>query len=132
VHAAGTLVAANSAYGTYALAPETIASLYGSNLAAAPLQAQSLLLPTNLGGVTVTLKDAAGGLFPVPLFYVSPNQVNWLVPRGVATGVATVTVVNANANAGGGATFTGTAMIAPTAPGLYTANLSGQGPPRPR
>ena len=128
VHAAGTLVAVNSAYGTYALAPETIASLYGSNLAAAPLQAQSLPLPTNLGGVTVTLKDAAGGLFPVPLFYVSPNQVNWLVPRGVATGVATVTVVNANANAGGGATFTSTAMIAPTAPGLYTANLSGQGP----
>jgi phospholipase C len=128
VHASGTVVAVNSAYGTYALAPETIASLYGSNLAAAPLQAQSLPLPTNLGGVTVTLKDAAGGLFPVPLFYVSPNQVNWLVPRGVATGVATVTVVNANANAGGGATFTGTAMIAPTAPGLYTANLSGQGP----
>src|ERR1022692_1968825 len=126
VHATGTLVAVNSAYGTYALAPETIASLYGSNLAAAPLPAQSLPLPTNLGGVTVTLKDAAGDLFPAPLFYISPNQVNWLVPRGVATGVATVTLVNANAN--GGATFTGTAMIAPTAPGLYTANLSGQGP----
>lgn len=131
VHAPGSLVATNSAYGTYALAPETIASLYGANLAAAPLQAPSLPLPTMLGGVTVTLKDAGGGLFPVPLFYVSPNQVNWLVPRGVASGVATVTVVNANANAnanGGAATFTGTATIAPLAPGLYTANLSGQGP----
>ena len=40
----------------------------------------------------------------------------------MATGAATVTLVN------GGATFTGTAMIAPTAPGLFTANLSGQGP----
>jgi phospholipase C len=122
VHATGTLVAVNSAYGTYALAPETVASLYGSNLAAAAQQAQSLPLPTNLGGVTVTLKDAAGGLFPAPLFYVSPNQVNWLVPRGAASGVATVTLTY------GGATFTGTATIAPTAPGLYTANLSGQGP----
>jgi phospholipase C len=122
VHAAGTLVAANSAYGTYALAPETIASIYGSNLAAAPLQAQTQPLPTTLGGVTLTLKDAAGGLFPAPLFYVSPSQVNWLVPKGVATGVATVTLAN------GGATVTGTAIIAPTAPGLYTANLNGQGP----
>jgi phospholipase C len=121
-HATGTLVAVNSAYGTYALAPETIASIYGSDLAAAPQQAQSQPLPTTLGNVTVTLKDANGGLFPAPLFYVSPNQVNWLVPRGVATGVATVTLAN------GGATLTGTAMISPTAPGLYTANLSGQGP----
>lgn len=122
VHATGTLVAVNSAYATYALAPETIASIYGSNLAAVPLQAQSQPPPTTLGGVTLTLKDASGGLFPAQLFYVSPNQVNWLVPRGVATGVATVTLAN------GGATFTGTAMIAPTAPGLYTANLGGQGP----
>ena len=122
LHPAGTLVATNSAYGTYALAPETIASIYGSNLAAAPVQAPSQPLPTTLGGVTLTLKDANGGLFPAPLFYVSPNQVNWLVPRGVATGVATLTLAN------GGTTFTGTATIAPTAPGLYTANLTGQGP----
>ncbi len=121
-HAAGTVVATNSAYGTYALAPETIASIYGSSLAAAPQQAQSQPLPVNLGGVTVTLTDANGGVFPAPLFYVSPNQVNWLVPKGAATGVATVTLAN------GSATFTGTATIAPTAPGIYTANSSGQGP----
>ena len=84
--------------------------------------AQSQPLPTNLGGVTVTLKDANGGVFPAPLFYVSPSQVNWLVPKGVASGVATVTLAN------GSATFTGTATIAPTAPGLYTANMTGQGP----
>ena len=122
VHGTGTLVATNSAYGTYALAPETIASLYGSNLAAAPQSAQSQPLPTTLGGVTVTLQDANGGLFPAPLFYVSPNQVNWLVPKGAATGVATVTLAD------GSATFTGTALISPTAPGLFTANLTGQGP----
>jgi uncharacterized protein (TIGR03437 family) len=116
------LAATNSAYGTYSLAPEAIASLYGSNLAAAPLLAQSQPLPTNLGGVTVTLKDANGGVFPAPLFYVSPSQVNWLVPKGVASGVATITLAN------GGATFTGTATITPTAPGLYTVNMTGQGP----
>ena len=61
-------------------------------------------------------------MFPAPLFYVSPTQVNWLVPKGVASGVATITLAN------GSATFTGTAMIASTAPGLYTANMTGQGP----
>jgi uncharacterized protein (TIGR03437 family) len=121
-HLSGTLAATNSAYGTYSLAPETIASLYGSSLAAAPLWAQSQPLPANLGGVTVTLKDANGGVFPASLFYVSPSQVNWLVPKGVATGVATITLAN------GSATLTGTATITSTAPGLYTANMTGQGP----
>ena len=121
-HPAGTVVATNSAYGTYSMAPETIASLYGSNLAASPQWAQSLPLPTNLGGVTATLKDANGGVFTAPLFYVSPAQVNWLVPKGVASGVATITLTNASA------TFTGTATVTPTAPGLYTATQTGQGP----
>jgi uncharacterized protein (TIGR03437 family) len=122
VHTAGSLVATNSAYGTYALAPGAIASIYGSNLAASPQQAQSQPLPTTLGGVTVTLKDANGGLLAAPLFYVSPNQVNWLVPSGAASGISTVTLAN------GKATFSGTAMLASTAPGLYTANQTGQGP----
>jgi phospholipase C len=121
-HAAGTLAATNSAYGTYALAPETIASLYGSNLAAAAQPAPSQTPVPTLGGVTVTLKDANGGAYTAPLFFVSPGQVNWLVPKGVASGVAAVTLSN------GTATFTGTATIASTAPGLYTANGSGQGP----
>jgi len=122
VHPSGTLLATNSAYGTYALAPAAIASIYGTNLAAGTQQAQSQPLPANLGGVTVTLTDANGGVFPAPLFYVSPNQVNWLVPAGAASGVASVTLANATS------TFTGTAAIASTAPGLYTANSTGQGP----
>jgi phospholipase C len=121
-HTTGTLAATNSAYGTYSLAPETIASLYGSNLAAATQLAQSQPLPITLGGVTVTLKDANGGVFPASLFYVSPSQVNWLVPKGAAGGVATITLVN------GSATLTGTATITSTAPGLYTATQTGQGP----
>jgi phospholipase C len=122
VHAAGTLVATNSAYGTYALAPQTIASLYGSNLAAVTMKAPSQPLPVTLGGVTVTLKDASGGVFPVQLFFVSPSQVNWLVPAGAASGVATIALAN------GSATFTGTATISSVAPGLYIGNLTGQGP----
>jgi phospholipase C len=122
VHPAGTLVATNSAYGTYSLAPETIASLWGSNFAAAPVQAPSQPLPLTLGGVTVVVKDSTGGLFPAPLFYVSPTQVNCLIPKGVASGVATITLGN------GSVMSSGTAVIGAVAPGLYTANSTGQGP----
>jgi uncharacterized protein (TIGR03437 family) len=118
----GTLITTNNAYGTYAVAPSGIVSSYGSNLAAAVVQAPPAAAPTNLGGVTITVTDANGAVLPAGLFYVSPNQVNWLVPSGAAAGVATVTLVN------GSATFTGTAVISSTAPGLYTANQTGQGP----
>lgn len=122
VHPAGTLLATNSAYGTYAVAPETIASIYGTNLAAAARQATTLPLPTSLGGVTITLKDASGAMFAVPLFFVSPNQVNCLIPRGAAAGPASITLTN------GSTTVTGTAMVGANAPGLYTANQTGMGP----
>jgi uncharacterized protein (TIGR03437 family) len=122
IHSPGTIVVTNSAYGTYSVAPETIASIYGSNLAAAPQQAQSLPLPTTLGGITVALKDATGATFQVPLIYVSPTQVNCVIPKGVAIGVAMLIVSN------GSGTSTGNAMIGVTAPGLYTANQTGQGP----
>jgi uncharacterized protein (TIGR03437 family) len=121
-HTAATVTVTNSAYGTYALAPGAIASIYGSNLAASLVQAPSLPLPVTLGGVTVTLKDASGTSFQAPLFYVSPSQVNILIPSGAASGVASVTV------ASGGATSTGTAILAAASPALYTGTLTGQGP----
>ena len=119
---AGTLAITNSAYGTYAVAPETVAAIYGSNLAAVAQQAQGQPLPTSLGGVNATLTDSAGITFPLPLFYVSPTQVNCLIPKGVASGVAAVTLAN------GTTSFTGTALVSATAPGLFTATGSGQGP----
>jgi uncharacterized protein (TIGR03437 family) len=123
VHPAATLLVTNSAYGTYALAPETIASIYGSNLAPAPQQAPPASVPTSLGGVTATLTDANGSVFALGLFYVSPNLVNCLIPKGVATGVATIVLSN------GSATITGTATVGSVAPGLYSANAGGSGVP---
>jgi hypothetical protein len=68
VHPASTVLVGNSAYGTYSVAPETIASVYGSNLAITPQQAPPESAPLALGGVTATMKDANGNLLPVGLF----------------------------------------------------------------
>ena len=107
LHPAGTLIATNAAYGTYALAPDSIASLYGAGIPSNP---------------TVTVRDSAGTTRPATIFYASPNQINCLIPAGTAPGAATITV------AAEAATFTGAAMISPIAPGLFTTNSAGFGP----
>jgi uncharacterized protein (TIGR03437 family) len=122
LHPAGTLIATNAAYGTYALAPDAIASLYGAGLASATQVAASSPLPVSLAGVNVNVRDSAGVTRLAPLFFVSPNQINCLIPAGTASGAATITL------SGGRANFSGTAMIDATAPALFAANSAGYGP----
>ena len=107
-----------------ALAPESIAVAFGANLATTTLPAPGLPLPTTLGGTTVTVRDRAGNERPSPLFYVSPTQVNYLIPPDTATGTATVTVTSGNTIVGAGF-----AQIASVAPGIFTADASGGGLP---
>ncbi|MDQ6663491.1 MAG: hypothetical protein M3Z23_03760 [Acidobacteriota bacterium] len=65
-----------------AIAPDSLASIYGPNGAAQTQQASTQPLPTSLGGVTVTIRDAAGVDRGAPLIYVSPGQINFVVPAG--------------------------------------------------
>jgi hypothetical protein len=93
------------------MTPVLIYGAQGPNLAVAPREAPGSLFRA-LGGVTATLTDARRNVFPVGLFYVSPNQVTCLIPKGAASGVATIALSN------GSATFAGTAMIGPDGTGI--------------
>ena len=104
-----------------AVAPNSLASLYGSNIAAAPAQAFSQPLPTTLGGVTLSVTDVSGTARNAPLVYVSPTQINFEVPDGTASGLATFTVTN------GSATQTGNATVQAVAPTLFSMNGAGTG-----
>jgi uncharacterized protein (TIGR03437 family) len=90
-----TLTAVNSA--TYEsgapLAPQTLASAFGSFSGVSTQQAMVSPLPTMLGGVQVLIRNT-----PAPLLYVSSSQINFVVPRvEIADGNAEVTVrVNGN------------------------------------
>jgi len=106
------------------LASESIATAFGTALATATQAATTIPLPTSLAGTTVKVKDQAGTERLAPLFFVSPGQINYQIPPGVVTGTAIVTVT-----AGNGAVSTGAVQIAAIAPGLFTANSSGQGVP---
>jgi uncharacterized protein (TIGR03437 family) len=81
-------------------------------------------LPTTLAGISVQLTDHAGATFTAPLFYASPQQINYLVPAGMAPGAATFTVRGNGVTRG-----TGTLQIEATAPGIFTQNADGKGVP---
>jgi uncharacterized protein (TIGR03437 family) len=106
---------------TTSVAPDSLASRYGVNLAAGTVQATSLPLQTTLGGVTLTVTDAAGVPRKAPLIYVSPGQINFEVPDGTAPGPAAFAVTNA------AATQTFTAAVQRIAPALFSMNGTGAG-----
>ncbi len=109
---------------TTGLAPEAIASLFGLDLALDSVGAASLPLPTTLAGTNVKVKDSAGDTRAAPLFYVSPTQINYLIPVDTKKGTATVTVTSGNGNFA-----VGTIEIASVAPGIFAANQDGKGVP---
>ena len=87
----------NGASWNSSLAPNTIASIFGTQLswntqALGPGNIASGTLPTNLGGVQVLVGGCPPGE-PAPLFYVSPLQINFLVPNNLIPGPACVAVV---------------------------------------
>ena len=70
------------------------------------------------------VKDSLGMERTAPLFYVSPGQINFLIPAGTANGAATINVYQGDTLMG-----TGAQTIAATSPGLFTANGNGSGAP---
>ncbi|MGH9838077.1 MAG: hypothetical protein ACREEM_04760, partial [Blastocatellia bacterium] len=107
---------------TAGLAAEEIASAFGMNLASSMASATTVPLPTTLSGTTVKVRDNPGVERIAPLFYVSPDQINFLVPSGTAAGLATVTVTNS-----AGEISTGTVAIFSVVPSLFAANSAGTG-----
>ena len=104
------------------VAPEAIVSGFGTNLATATTAATSTSLPLQLAGTSITIRDSNNAEHRAPLFYVSPTQVNYLMPKECASGAATITLTNND-----GATASGTITIASVAPGLFSATADGRG-----
>ncbi|HTB14367.1 MAG TPA: hypothetical protein VK752_22510 [Bryobacteraceae bacterium] len=100
-----------------AVTPESIASIFGSNLSAITQPANIQPPPQSLGGVTLTVTDSTGAARVAPLMYVSPTQINFVVPSGSATGLATFATANAS-------TF---GIIQPVAPTLFSMSGDGRG-----
>jgi uncharacterized protein (TIGR03437 family) len=109
---------------TGSISPEGIAALFGTGLATTTGSATTTELPTELGGVQVFVRDAVGTTRNAPLYFVSPEQINFQAPSGTAAGTAFIYV-----QSGGTVVGQSTATIATVAPGFFTANANGKGVP---
>jgi uncharacterized protein (TIGR03437 family) len=105
-----------------AVAQESIGSIFGHTLSPVTLSADAVPLPTSLGGTAIRVTDSHGTRRFAPLFYVSPGQLNFQMPPGTITGQATIEVIGGDV-----VRSSSRAQIESTAPGVFTANASGQG-----
>ena len=105
------------------VAPESIATLFGINLASGTQNAPpGAGVPNVLLDTSVDVTDSSGVTRPAPLFFIQPTQINLQIPPGTALGPAGVTV-----NRASGVPFFGTVEIETMGPGIFSANGSGQG-----
>lgn len=106
---------------TTTVSADSLASAFGSGLASQTAQAMSLPWSTTLGGITGTVEDSAGVTRPALLTYVSSGQVNFYIPKGTATGTATVAITNGNSVQSAAVT------VQNVAPALFSMNGAGSG-----
>ena len=105
------------------LAPNSIATLFGSNLATATQLAAGADLPEELAGTRVVVRSAAGDEYNAKLFFVSPGQINFLMPS-LPSGVVPVQIFTTTAS---GQQSIADIRITDAALGLFAANGNGQG-----
>ncbi len=103
-----------------AVAPASVAAAFGSALANRTEQSHQLsdgTFPLTVGGTTVTVDGRRA-----QIFYVSPTQVNFLVPAATEIGTAEVIVTNSE-----GFPSHGMAPTLHSAAGVFTFNGDGLG-----
>jgi uncharacterized protein (TIGR03437 family) len=110
----------NAASYTRALAPGTWATIFGTQLAVTAASAPTVPLPLTLAEVrSVTVSGVSA-----PLSYVSPGQINFVVPFEAALGASVPVLVTTS---DGGASAPVNITLVRTAPALFTQNAQGTG-----
>ncbi len=120
--APATAATVSSANFTAKVAAESLASVFGQNLATSTVSANAQPLPTTLGGTTVRLRDNSGQELLAPLFFVSPTQINFQITPGLLFGTVLVKVGNNESSVSNGSL-----LLESVAPGLFSASGTGQG-----
>ncbi|HMV46344.1 MAG TPA: hypothetical protein PLD20_29540 [Blastocatellia bacterium] len=105
------------------LTGDQIVAAFGTNLAAITAVA-ALPLPTALGGRMVFIRDWNGIEQVVQLLFVSPTQINFIMPpTGELSGFRTLIVKNESNQV----ISVGVPRINQISPGFFSANADGQG-----
>lgn len=100
-----------------AVSPDSLATVFTGEVAARSESATSQPLPTSLAGVEVQVTQSGNFRASARLLYVSPRQINFVVPAGLQEGPATVSIA-----AGNTVRATGLIDIQGIEPGIFTAD----------
>jgi uncharacterized protein (TIGR03437 family) len=120
-HAAAFTVYSGASYQPV-VAPNSWAVAFGSGIAHSTATATlgaNAQWPTTLAGTTVEVDGQ-----PAELYYVSPGQINFLVPDVTDFGSVPVVITDVSS----GATQTSSVNLQNTAAGIFSSNASGSGP----
>jgi uncharacterized protein (TIGR03437 family) len=101
---------------------EAITAAFGADLASSSEAAISKPLPTSLAGRQLLVSDSQGVEKAAELFFVSPGQINYVVPAGLGEGLAVIKLISDNQLIRAGFIW-----IEKFAPSIFTANSNGQG-----
>jgi uncharacterized protein (TIGR03437 family) len=106
------------------VATDSLVTIFGSNLSTGTASAPSLPLPATLADTTVSIEDSSGNQQPVQLFFVSPGQINGVIPTGLSSGATFIKI-----SSQGKVVAQSDVALAAIGPALFTANQNGQGVP---
>jgi len=112
----GVINAASFAPPGNPISPGQFVTLFGTGLAKSN-QTAAPPYPATLNSVSVLINNK-----PAPIYFVSPTQLNVLVPYATTGPTATIVVQNSSVNSN-----TVTVPVAATSPGIYTLDQSGSG-----
>lgn len=125
----GTITSVSGANYRAIVAPDSIVSGWGTNLATSTASGtvtasgSSLMLPTSLDNTQLNLVDSMKASFTPSLYLVSPSQINYVLPANTALGAATLTVETQGSGA------QGPVLVSNVSPGIITVDGSGNGVP---
>jgi len=109
IYPTGVVNAGSLAPFTASWAPGELVSIFGTNLSS-KTQTDGTL-PTTLAGVQVLVNGS-----PAPIYFVSPGQINAVIPLSITSATATIQVTNS-----AGASNTVANYIGQTAPGVFNS-----------
>lgn len=116
----------SAATGGSLLAPASIASLYGKSLSKSTASSSTTTFPTQLGGISLRVRDDTDTVRLAQLIFVSPTQINFVLPPGTSIGPVTFNIDDGTTPFQEGANAT---IVNTVAPGFFTANQTGTGTP---
>jgi uncharacterized protein (TIGR03437 family) len=108
----------NAASDTTPLAPGSLATIFGSNLASATAAADTIPLSSKLGGVTVQFVQGSN-TYQAPMLFTSTGQVNLQVPWELTPGGAPIMVTVTADNVSSSAQQI---TVGPLGPGVFASN----------